>query len=80
MAKKQLSAKERLAKLIDVKTIITLLIVATFVVLVLLDRNLDGTFLSIVTLVLGFYCGKGKDTQVDDKNGIEAESDGNPSE
>ena len=80
MAKKQLSAKERLAKLIDVKTIITLLIVATFVVLVLFDRNLDGTFLSIVTLVLGFYFGKGKDTQVDDTNGIEAESDGNPSE
>ena len=80
MAKKQLSAKERLANLIDVKTIITLAIVGAFVAMTIFGRELDGTFLSVVTLVLGFYFGKGKDTQVDDKNVIEAESDGNPSE
>lgn len=80
MAKKQLSAKERLANLIDVKTIITLAIVGAFVVMTIFGRELDGTFLSVVTLVLGFYFGKGKDTQVDDKNVIEAKTDGNPSE
>ena len=80
MAKKQLSAKERLANLIDVKTIITLAIVGAFVAMTIFGRELDGTFLSVVTLVLGFYFGKGKDTQVDDKNVIEVESDGNPSE
>lgn len=80
MAKKQLSAKERLANLIDVKTIITLAIVGAFVAMTIFGRELDGTFLSIVTLVLGFYFGKGKDTNVDDKNATEAKTDGNPSE
>lgn len=80
MAKKQLSAKERLANLIDVKTIITLAIVGAFVAMTIFGRELDGTFLSIVTLVLGFYFGKGKDTKADDENATEAKTDGNPSE
>lgn len=80
MAKKQLSAKERLANLIDVKTIITLAIVGAFVVMTIFGRELDGTFLSIVTLVLGFYFGKGKDTKVDEENATESKIDGNPSE
>lgn len=80
MAKKQLSAKERLANLIDVKTIITLAIVGAFVAMTIFGRELDGTFLSIVTLVLGFYFGKGKDSQIDDKNATETKIDGNPSE
>lgn len=80
MAKKQLSAKERLANLIDVKTIITLAIVGAFVVMTIFGRELDGTFLSVVTLVLGFYFGKGKDTKFDGENATEAKTDGNPSE
>lgn len=80
MAKKQLSAKDRLANLIDVKTIITLAIVGAFVVMTIFGRELDGTFLSVVTLVLGFYFGKGKDAKVGGENATEAKTDGNPSE
>ena len=80
MAKKQLSAKERLANLIDVKTIITLAIVGAFVVMTIFGRELDSTYLSVVTLVLGFYFGKGEDTKVDDGDATEEKIDGKPSE
>ena len=48
--------KEKLAKLIDVKSIVTLLLTVVFCVLCLIG-TLPTAFLSIYTMVMGFYFG-----------------------
>lgn len=60
--------KDKLAKLIDVKSIVTITLVATLVILILAQINIKDNifqlFSSAVMLVLGFFFGK-KDVQND---------------
>jgi hypothetical protein len=62
--------KERLAKLIDVKSIVTITLVVTLVIIILAKLNIKDNifqlFSSAVMLVLGFFFGK-KDTGGDVK-------------
>ena len=62
--------KERLAKLIDVKSIVTITLVVTLVTIILaqldIKDNIFQLFSSAVMLVLGFFFGK-KDTGGDVK-------------
>lgn len=62
--------KERLAKLIDVKSIVTITLVVTLVAIILaqldIKDNIFQLFSSAVMLVLGFFFGK-KDTGGDVK-------------
>lgn len=61
---------KKLAKLIDVKSIVTLALTAVFCVLALTDRVSADQFLTIFTVVISFYFGtqyqklKGGDTDV----------------
>ena len=48
--------KEKLAKLVDVKSIVTLLLTVVFCVLCVRDR-LPTEFLTIYTVIIGFYFG-----------------------
>ena len=48
--------KEKIAKLIDVKSIVTLLLTVVFCVLCVMDR-LPTEFLTIYTVIIGFYFG-----------------------
>lgn len=58
--------KERIAKLIDVKSIITILLTITFVTLALNGIITGQEFLTIFTVVISFYFGtqyqKGQDS------------------
>lgn len=49
--------KERLAKLIDVKSIMTLALTVVFCVLALMGTVTATAFLSIFTMIVGFYFG-----------------------
>ena len=55
--------KEKLAKLIDVKSIVTLTLAIVFAVLSLLGHISPEQFLTIFTVIIGFYFG----TQVQKK-------------
>lgn len=61
---------KKLAKLIDVKSLVTLALTAVFCVLALTDRVSADQFLTIFTVVISFYFGtqyqklKGGDTDV----------------
>ena len=46
--------KEKIAKLIDVKSIVTLLLTVVFCVLCVMGR-LPAEFLTIYTMIMGFY-------------------------
>ena len=46
--------KEKIAKLIDVKSIVTLLLTAVFCVLCVMGR-VSTEFLAIYTMIMGFY-------------------------
>ena len=48
--------KEKIAKLIDVKSIVTLLLTVVFCVLCVMGR-LPTEFLTIYTVIIGFYFG-----------------------
>ena len=48
--------KERLAKLVDVKSIMTLMLTVTFCALTLAER-VSVEFMTIYTLIVGFYFG-----------------------
>lgn len=54
--------KERIAKLIDVKSIVTITLVVTLVIIILarldIQDNIFQLFSSAVMLVLGFFFGK----------------------
>lgn len=49
--------KEKLAKLINVKSIVTLVMVIVFAILALTDKISGQEFLTIFTVVIGFYFG-----------------------
>ncbi len=59
--------KEKLTKLIDVKSIVTLLLTVVFCVLCLIG-TLPTAFLSIYTMIIGFYFG----TQAQKKADVKA--------
>lgn len=48
--------KERLSKLIDVKSIVTLLLTGSFVVQVA-THSVNEQFMTIYTVIMGFYFG-----------------------
>lgn len=48
---------EKLAKLIDVKSIVTIALTVTFVVLCLNGKTLDDKFIDIFKLIIVFYFG-----------------------
>jgi MFS-type transporter involved in bile tolerance (Atg22 family) len=54
--------KEKLAKLIDVKSIVTITLTATMVIVILgnftVEEKMFGLFSNAVMLVLGFFFGK----------------------
>lgn len=49
--------KDRLAKLIDVKTIVTFALTAAFVYLAVIGKIQPDIFMTIYTMVIGFYFG-----------------------
>lgn len=49
--------KERLSKLIDVKSLVTLILTAIFAYLAIVGRISGQEFLTIFTIVIGFYFG-----------------------
>ncbi len=57
--------KQKLAALINVKTIVTFAVTAVFVALAL-RGNIPGDVLAIITMVLGFYFGTQKQKSDDD--------------
>ena len=59
--------KEKLAKLIDVKSIVTLLLTVVFCVLCLIG-TLPTAFLSIYTMIIGFYFGTQAQKKAEAKN------------
>lgn len=66
-----MSIKQRLAKLIDVKSITTIELVATFVFLSVTGVISGEQFLTIFTVVISFYFGTqaGKQHKEDENNG-----------
>lgn len=60
--------KDRFAKLIDVKTIVTFALTATFVYLCLTDKIESQVFMPIYTTVLGFYFGSNVERHKGDNN------------
>lgn len=56
--------KARLAKLISVKTIVTLLLTMTFCYCVIFRENINSDFFTLYTMVVSFYFG----TQATKKN------------
>lgn len=52
--------KEKISKLINVKTIVTLILTAVFAVLSVNGRIEPSDFLMIFTVVIGFYFGTQK--------------------
>ena len=52
-----MSIKERLAKLIDIKSIITLALTAVFCFLAITETIAASQFLTIFTVIISFYFG-----------------------
>ena len=59
--------RDKLIKLIDVKSIITLMIVITYLAMALLGKVDVGTFETIVLMVITFYFGTQYQKKVGDK-------------
>lgn len=57
--------KKRIAKLIDVKSILTLVLAGVFSYLAIVGRVSGTEFLTIFTLIISFYFNKQKDTKED---------------
>ncbi|MBQ6814189.1 MAG: hypothetical protein IJP13_01485 [Lachnospiraceae bacterium] len=57
--------KEKLAKLIDVKSIVTVGLTAIFCILALKEVITSTEFMTIFTLVISFYFNKQKETTPD---------------
>lgn len=49
--------KDRIAKLIDVKSIVTIALTAVFGYLAVVEKEVPEQFLTIYTVVIGFYFG-----------------------
>lgn len=58
--------KERIAKLIDVKSLITLSLTIVFAYLAIIG-NVSPEFLTIYTMIIGFYFGTQSKKKEDDK-------------
>lgn len=65
--------KRRIAKLIDVKSILTLVLAGVFSYLAIVGKISGTEFLTIFTLIVSFYFNKTKD----EKNDKEENEDGN---
>ena len=63
--------KEKLAKLIDVKSIVTLLLTVVFAVLALTKVISGEQFLTIFTVVISFYFGTQTQKKAEPKEGEE---------
>ena len=63
-----MSIKERLAKLIDIKSIITLALTVVFCFLAITGTIAASQFLTIFTVIISFYFG----TQVEKRNNQKA--------
>lgn len=66
--------KEKLAKLIDVKSIMTLLLTLVFCILALCGMVSPSEFVTIFTVIVGFYFGtqsQKKEAVVNAKSGTE---------
>ena len=59
---------EKLAKLIDVKSIVTIALTVTFVILCLNGKTLDDKFVDIFKLIIVFYFGT-QAAKIADKGG-----------
>ena len=57
--------KEKLIKLINVKSIITIVLTIVFAVLTIMNKISDEQFMNIFTVIIAFYFG----TQVEKKSG-----------
>lgn len=68
--------KKRIAKLIDVKSILTLVLAGVFSYLAIAGRVSGTEFLTIFTLIISFYFNKQKDVK-EDKEDKEDTDDGN---
>lgn len=62
--------KDRIAKLIDVKTIVTFSLTATFVFLSIRDRIEPQVFLTVYSTVIGWYFGSQTRKKQDENNDI----------
>jgi len=49
--------KEKLAKLIDVKSIVTLIMVIVFAVMTLIGKSVTEQFTTLLMMILSFYFG-----------------------
>jgi len=66
--------KEKLAKLIDVKSIMTLLLTLVFCILALCGMVSPSEFVTIFTVIVGFYFGtqvQKKETATSTKSSVE---------
>lgn len=61
--------KEKLAKLVNVKSIITLIICCVFAYLSIIGRIMPDQFLTIFTVVIGFYFGVQHEKKEANNNG-----------
>lgn len=52
-----MKVRERIAKLIDVKSIVTIVLVIVFCILALTSRITSSDFMTIFTVVIAFYFG-----------------------
>ena len=59
------SLKDRISALLSVKSIITILLTVTFIVLLLLMDEVPQTFIQIYTVIIAFYFG----TQINSTGG-----------
>lgn len=60
--------RERIAKLIDVKTIVTFALTAAFVYLSICEKIEPQLFMTIYTMVIGFYFGTQHEKNRGDKS------------
>lgn len=60
--------RERIAKLIDVKTIVTFALTAAFVYLSICEKIEPQIFMTIYTMIIGFYFGTQHEKNRGDKS------------
>jgi len=60
--------RERIAKLIDVKTIVTFALTAAFVYLLVSEKIEPQIFMTIYTMIIGFYFGTQHEKNRGDKS------------
>ena len=61
--------KEKLEKLVNVKSIVTLILCGVFAYLSIIGRILSDQFLTIFTIVIGFYFGVQHEKKEGNSNG-----------